>query len=101
MPTTCLKWPTNLWYKANLFVRVIAGRGSSHGGTGGRVIARGTPLDGKFQTSLELPGVMNVEQFANWLADRSAYKPVLFKQMIMEIEEGILSAAWRCEVRVR
>ena len=44
---------------------------------------------------------MNVEQFANWLADRSAYKPVLFKQMIMEIEEWILSVAGRCEVRVR
>lgn len=66
-----------------------------------KVITRRTAREGKFQTTLELSGVMNVEQFAYWLADRSSYKPVVFKQMIMEIEEGILSALGQgCQVNL-
>ena len=40
-----------------------------------KVITRRTAREGKFQTTLELSGVMNVEQFANWLATARLTSP--------------------------
>ena len=56
------------------------------------VVTRKSARNGKFQTSVKMAGVMDSAEFAEWWADRSSSRPLVLRQMIMEIEEGILAA---------
>ena len=57
-----------------------------------KVVTRKRPTMGKFQTELKMCDVSDEKRFAEWWSDRSTYKPLMIREMIMEIEGGILAA---------